>query len=173
MFFSYLVSCFLRHHIILSRLCFPLFLSAALLSSSSPPSSISFSLGTLDFLLVNSEAFGSWESLVSIHFFPQCLKAFKFYQASDRVECACVQWIFWVFVHECVLCGFFIAWSSVTYLCPDSLCCRQFVRRHLKTQHNMKSVRRLCKQWARSVGLRSQPEMLHQINSGFYVFIFS
>lgn len=63
-FYSSSVSCFLWHHIIHS-------LSLALLSSSSLPSSVSVSPETLGFMLEHSEAFGSWESLVSIHFFPQ------------------------------------------------------------------------------------------------------
>lgn len=150
------MSCCLWHHIILSPLCLPLFLSHALLSSSSVQSSVSVSLGTLGFMLGNSKAFGSWESLVSICFFPQCLRAPIFYQASDKVSWNVVgfsfAWTCFVFIKALI---------SITDVCPDPLCCRQFVRRRPKTLHRMKSVRKLYKQSARSVGFRSRRGMLY------------
>lgn len=157
-FFSYpsSVSCFPRLHITL-----PLFLSLALLSSSSLPSSVSVSPGTLGFTLVHSEASGSWESLVSDHFFPQLSKSinilsrFRAYMGPSK--------LFWGFARECVF-----MWDICTicyWLSPWlPFCCRQSVRRHPKTRHNMKTVRGLCKESARCVRWGSRPGLTHTLD---------
>ena len=101
-----------------------------------------------------------FRSLLPTAFF----KASIFYPTSERtwgpVNC------YWGFARKCVF-----VWDVSTICYWLSLwlpfCCRQSVRRRPKTQHNMKTVRGLCKESARCVRWGTRPEMTHSLDYMF------
>lgn len=101
-----------------------------------------------------------FRSLLPTAFF----KASIFYPTSEHtwgpVNC------YWGFARKCVF-----VWDVSTICYWLSLwlpfCCRQSVRRRPKTQHNMKTVRGLCKESARCVRWGTRPEMTHSLDYMF------
>lgn len=174
------VPCFLWHLIILSLLCLLLFfLFLVLLPPPTPhpsspvfPQCISWDSGIYACTLRGFwilRKFGFTSFLPTASFRHQ-------YFIRPLIECSVQRCNGLLGSILCIhlFCGSLVMWFSVTDLWPDSLCCRQFVRRHQMTPHNMKSVKRLYKQSARSVALRSHHQHLkcyaHHILEFMFVY---